>query len=208
MPEKALKEVAAKYHLTAEQAAALFGLLDQGYGIPYLMRYRKEVAGGLSASEFYELIEERKRLAKLDLRRRKILKKLKERDILPDELAEKIMQARDMQELIDHYVPYRPRKRSRSRQALAQGLEKLAVAVLSQEELIPQMGAAAEPYIDAAKGLNDVGAVLEGVFHIVCDWIAEEKTHRERQRNVFAENAELVSTRAARVIPEIGRAHV
>jgi len=201
MPEKALKNVAAKYHLTAEQAAEILGLLDAGFSIPYIMRYHKELAGALEVDGFYDLMDERRRLEKLDSRRRKILKKLQEREILTDELEEKISRAADVRELIDHYVPYRPRKRSRSRQALAQGLQPLATQVLSQEQFIPDMAQAAEPCVDPEKGLDDVPAVLEGVFHIVSDWVAEERSHRDRQRAVFRQEAEIVVRRLSRSLP-------
>jgi uncharacterized protein len=201
MPEKALKNVGAKYHLTAEQAVAILRLLDQGFSIPYLMRYHKELCAGMPADGFHELVEEHRRLEKLEARRRKTVKKLQEREILTPELEEKMNRARDMRELIDYYVPFRPRKRSRSRQALAQGLRPLATQVLSQEQFISDMGVAAEPYVSSEKGLDNVEAVLEGVFHIVSDWVAEEKSHRDRQREVFRQDAVLVCRQAARSMP-------
>jgi len=201
MPARALKEVAARYHLSAEQAAEVLRLLDAGYSIPYVMRYHKDLAAGLQADHFYELIEEKRRLDKLESRRRKIIKRLKQRGLMTDELEQKMNQARDMRELIDYYVPFRPRKRSRSRQALSQGLEELASAVLAQEEFIPDMAVAAEPYVDCEKDLPDVNSVLEGVFFIVSDWVAEEKAHRDRQREVFRAGALISVTRAARSLP-------
>ncbi len=201
MPEKALKNVASKHHLTIEQVGQIIKLLDSGYSIPYIMRYHKELAAALEPDDFYELIDEKQRIEKLESRRQKILKKLRERDILTDALEEKITQARDMRELIDHYVPYRPRKRSQSRQALSQGLGSLAHTVLTQETFIPDMGAAAEPHVDPEKGLETVEQVIEGVFHIVSDWVAEEKTHRDRQRRVMREHGKVVARRARRSVP-------
>jgi uncharacterized protein len=201
MPEKALKSVAAKFHLTAEQAAEILRLLDSGFSIPYVMRFHKDLAAGLPPEGFYALIEEQRRLEKLDSRRRKIVKKLKDRGILTDDLEDRIERARDMRELIDYYVPFRPRKRSRSRQAISQGLEPLARQILSQEEFVPDMGVAAEPYVEAQKGLDTVEAALEGVFHIVSDWVAEEKAHRDRQRSVFRREADIVVSRAGRSLP-------
>ncbi|MFO7956415.1 MAG: Tex-like N-terminal domain-containing protein [Candidatus Brocadiia bacterium] len=201
MPEKALKSVASKFHLTVDQVRRILELLDEGYSIPYIMRYHKELAANLEADNFYELIEERARLEKLESRRRKILKKLAERDVLTEELEQKIEQAATVRELIDYYVPYRPRKRSRSRLALSQGLGPLATEVLSQEEFIADMAAAAEPYVDPEHELEDVEDVLEGVFYIVADWVAEEKTHRDRQREVLREEGEIVARRARRSLP-------
>jgi len=198
MPEKALRNVAAKHGLTVEQVAGILDLVDQGYSIPYIKRYHTELAAGLDASRFHELIEERKRLENLESRRQKIIKKLQERDILTESLAQKIHQAHDMRELIDYYVPFRPRKRSLSRQALAQGLAEPARRVLAQEAFIGDMAAFAEPYVDAEKGLDNVELVLAGIYHIITDWVAEEKSHRDRQRKVVAEQTEIVCTRTGR----------
>jgi len=201
MPENALKNVAAKYHLTPQQVSEILALLDSGFSIPYVLRYHKELAAGLQADDFYELIEERRRVEKLEARRRKILKKLAERDILTEDLEARINQARDLRELIDIYVPFRPRKRSRSRQALSQGLEPLARQVFAREEFIPDMAQVSEQYVDPEVGLDSVESVLEGVFHIVSDWLAEDKAHRERQRGVFRQDADIVVGRAARSLP-------
>ncbi len=201
MPDKSLKTVAAKYRLTADQVAKILELLDAGCSIPYISRYHKELAGSLPSESFHELVEERKRLEKLGARRRKILKKLTEREILTEDLEAKINRANDMRELVDYYVPFRPRKRSRSRQALAQGLGALATEVLSQDEFISDMGQAAQPHIDPELGLETVADVLEGVFHVVTDWVAEEKSHRDRQRQVFRREAVLVAGRAGRSLP-------
>ncbi len=201
MPETALKNVASKHHLTTEQVSEILRLLDEGYCIPYVMLYHKELAAGLQADDFYELIEERRRLEKLEARRRKILKKLKEREILTPDLEEKIANAADQRELIDYYVPFRPRKRSRSRQALSQGLEPLARQVFAGEEFIPDMREAAEPFVNPDVGIETVEQALEGAFYIVCDWIAEDRTHRDRQRRTFRQDADIVAGRAGRSIP-------
>ncbi|MFW6457045.1 MAG: S1 RNA-binding domain-containing protein, partial [Planctomycetota bacterium] len=103
-----------------------------------------------------------------------------------------------MSELIYYYVPYRPRKRSRSRHALAQGLAPLARRVFGQDDPIQLMSAVAEEYVDSEVGLEDIGDVLDGVFHIVCDWMAEEKTHRDKQRYVLRDEGRLVSKKSGR----------
>jgi len=198
MPEKALKNIASQFRLTVEQVSGILKLLDEGFSIPYIARYHPELGSGLGGADYDELINERKRLEKLDSRRRKMIKKLSERDMLSDDLKQKLEHAADMRELLDHYVPYRPRKRSLSRQAIAQGLSQLAHDVYAQEEFSADMSAVAEALVDPEQGLEDTAAVLEGVFHIVVDWVAEEKSHRDRQRAAFAEGAQMVCSRSGR----------
>ena len=201
MPEAALREIAKDYRLNAEQLGEIFKLLEQGYSIPYLMRYHKELTAALDQEQLQELVEAKRDLDRLERRRAKILKKLKEQDLLNEDLEERIHQASTTSELMDYYVPYRPRKRSRSRQALAQGLGTLAKQIQSQEEFFEEMGATAEEYVDPEKGLDEPYDVVEGVSSILCDWIAEGKTHRDRQRKVLRQSARVVCERSNKSVP-------
>ena len=198
MSEKALKKLAKQYHLKAEQIRELLDLLGEGYSAPYVLRYRKDLAANLGIDDLNELRQEERRLYNLEKERDRILSKLQEQGVLTEELRHQIESADTMSELIDYYVPYRPRKRSRSRHALAQGLAPLARAAFSQEDPLPLMSDAAEPYVDPEAGLEDIGDVLDGVFAIVCDWMAEEKSHRDKQRDVIHDKGKLVSKKSGR----------
>ena len=146
MPEKALKKLAKRYHLTDGQLDELQQLLRDEGSAQYVLRYRKDLAPNLSAEGVDEIIDESRQIENLARERRKILKKLAEQEVLTDEVSERIESAETMRELIDHYVPFRPQKRSLSRQALAQGLEPLAKAVLAQEDDLALMGEAAKAF--------------------------------------------------------------
>jgi len=201
MLDKALRDTAKQYHLSPEQLREVFRLLHEGYGVPYLMRYHKELTAGLKPGQINELVEQKGRIERLTDRRTKVLKKLKERGLLGEELEEKIREAATVAELMDYYIPYRPRKRSRSRSAMAQGLGSVARMVLSQEKFIERMGEEALPHVDSGKGLGRAEDVLEGVAAILCDWIAEEKTHRDSQRRVLREGGTISCTKAGKGVP-------
>jgi uncharacterized protein len=198
MSEKALKKLAKQYHLKADQVRELLELLGDGYSAPYVLRYRKDLAANLDVDDLNELRQEERRLYNVEKERERILSKLEEQGVLTDDLRHQIESADTMSELIDYYVPYRPRKRSRSRHALGQGLAPLARAVFSQEEPLPLMSEAAQEYVDPEVGLDDVGDVLDGIFAIVCDWMAEEKSHRDKQRDVLHDKGKLVSKKSGR----------
>ncbi|MBS3764293.1 MAG: helix-hairpin-helix domain-containing protein, partial [Planctomycetes bacterium] len=193
MSEKVLKNLAGKHHLDVDQIQELLQLLDAGYSAPYILRYRKDLAANLDYEVLDELRREARRLNRLDKERQKIQEKLQDQGVLTGELEKDIESASSMSELIDYYVPFRPRKRSRSRLALSQGLEALALKIFHQEDPIPLLSDEAESYADEAQGLEEVGEVLDGTFHIICDWIAEEKSHRDKQRRVLREKGKVVS---------------
>lgn len=191
MPDKALKRLAKHHNLNVEQLAELLRLLQDEEDVHYLLRYRKDLSGGFDAEQVEQLVEENRELEDLERERRKILSKLEEQEELSESLRAKIAGAETLCDLIDHYVPFRPRKRSRSRQALAHGLEPLAKAILAQEAPKSLMSEAAAPFVGEDEAVGSLGAVLDGAFHIVCDWMAEEKAHREKQRAVLQEGAVL-----------------
>jgi len=200
MSEKAYRDLAARYHLSVEQVHELMKLLQEAVSAPTILRYRKDLAANLTWDDLDALRRECARLESLERERQRILHRLEQQGSLSEELKQKLHAASTMNELMDYYVPFRPRKRSRSRLALAQGLEPLARMVFEQEEPIPLMSAVAEPYVCPEKGLSEVGEVLDGTFHIVTDWIAEEKSHRDRQRTVLRERGTL----AAKALPHQG----
>ena len=201
MSEKAYRDLAKQYRLSVEQIQELLKLLGSDASTSHVLRYRKDLAANLTADDLEMLRRESLRLDGLERERRQILRKLEEQGVLTDELRQKINATETISELIDCYVPFRPRKRSRSRLALAQGLEPLARRIFTQDEVIPAVSAAAEPHVDPAKGLPDVGEVLDGTFHIVCDWIAEEKSHRDKQRQVLKAHGTVASSAASRSVP-------
>jgi len=201
MPEKSLKQLGKQYHLNPEQLEELLQLLRGEQSPAYLLRYRKDLAASLTCEDLSELLAESQRLQEVEKERRKIRNKLLEQGVLTDELEQKLNAAETVTELIDHYVPYRPRKRSRSRLAIDQGLEPLARAVFEQEEPIPLMAEAAKEYVDPSRGVPEAADVLEGTFHIICDWIAEEKTHRDKQREVIEQEGKVRARGVQKSLP-------
>ncbi|MEF8787455.1 MAG: Tex-like N-terminal domain-containing protein [Planctomycetota bacterium] len=201
MVDKALQDIAKDYRLNVDQVRQLFKLLGGGYNPTYLLRYHKDLTANLDYEQLHELMEHKARLDRLDKKREKIRGKLRDLDVLSEELDEKLTEATSFKELMDHYVPYRPRKQSRSRQALGQGLGELARELLSQERFASEVGKIADEYVDPDKGLEDRRDVLEGTAAIICDWVAEEKTHRDRQRKTLRSSGRLVAKKAKDNLP-------
>ena len=73
-------------------------------------------------------------LEELDKRRESILRSLQERELLTEELKEKIQGAETMSILEDVYLPYRPKRRTRATVAREKGLEPLADLIFKQDE--------------------------------------------------------------------------
>ncbi len=195
MPDRTITSLANDYHLNLEQVRELFRLLEQKYSAPYILRYRQDLAANLNTDDiavFRRFLQERDELEK---ERAKIQEKLKEQGVENEELSESIETAETLSELFDHYVPYRPRKRSRSRLAISRGLAPLALQIIEHELDHADLAAGAREYTNPDMELHTISDVLTGVYYIISDWIAEEKSHRDAQRTVINNKGRLIAKR-------------
>ena len=94
------------------EAAAV--LLGGGATISFIARYRKEATQSLDEVAITAIRDRLSQLSKLDNRRESILKSLRERELLTDELEEKINTANTRSILEDIYLPFRPKRRTRA----------------------------------------------------------------------------------------------
>ncbi len=184
--------------MNPDQVRELFRLLEQKYSAPYIIRYRKDIAANLTDDDIAVFRRFLHDLHILDDERKRILQKLQEQGVENEELVQSIEGAENLSELFDYYVPYRPRKRARSRHAASQGLVPFALKIIEHELDHSDLAVGAQEYINPDVELHSVADVLRGVFYIISDWIAEEKSHRDVQRNIIERKGRLVAKRTGK----------
>ncbi len=123
MDERHVPKIAAELGLTARQVQAAAELIAEGAAVPFIARYRKEVTGSLDEVQITAIRDRLDQLADLDKRREAILKSLQERELLTDDLKEKILSAETLSVLEDIYLPFRPKRRTRATVARERGLD-------------------------------------------------------------------------------------
>ncbi len=175
------------------QVQAVISLLAEGATVPFIARYRKEATGELDEVQISAIRDTLARLTELDARREAILSSLKERNLLTDELTEKIVGAETMTALEDIYLPFRPKRRTRAMIARERGLEPLALLIFAQDGAGSAEEIAAQ-YVDAAKEVQDVDAALLGARDIIAEMINEDADARSEIRSFF-ESAATVTTK-------------
>ncbi len=162
------------------QVAAAVALLDEGATVPFISRYRKEVTGGLDDIQL-RLLEDRLRyLRELEERRTAIIASINEQGKMTAELLDAISHAEDKTRLEDLYLPYKPKRRTKSQIALEAGLLPLADALLADPMLNPEEEA--NQYLKPAftseqgdnPGVADTKAALDGARYILMDRFAED----------------------------------
>ena len=186
MQEGHILKIANELDLKPHQVVAASRLLDEGGTIPFIARYRKEATGSLDEVEIANIRDRIAQLRELDKRRESILKSLEERDLLNEELKEKILAAETMATLEDIYLPFKPKRRTRATVAIEKGLEPLAKIVFDQNHGVEPLKEATA-YINKEKGVETEEDALSGARDIIAEWINENQEARERMRALFAE---------------------
>jgi len=181
------RKIAAELRIGKAQVEATAGLLGEGGTVPFIARYRKEATGSLDEVAIMAIRDRLNQLAELDKRHEAIFKSLVERELLTEELKEKIAAAETLTILEDIYLPYRPKRRTRATVAREKGLEPLAQLLFNQEEFDPLTEAAV--FVDLEKGVATPGEALSGARDIIAEWVNEDENARARMRQFFMAKA-------------------
>ncbi len=187
MIEKHIVKISEELNLGVKQVESTAILLAEGATVPFIARYRKEATNSLDEVIITKIRDRLAQLAELDKRREAILKSLEERELLTDELKDRIEAAETMSVLEDIYLPFRPKRRTRATVARERGLEPLAKLLFEQKDIDPDLEA--ESYIDPEKKVETVDDALNGARDIVAEWINESEEARAKMRKLFMKKA-------------------
>ena len=201
MNEAHIKQISIELHLTIKQVNATALLLEEGATIPFIARYRKEATGSLDEVAIAAIRDRLEQLEELDSRRDSILRSLEERQLLTDELKDKLNKAETMAILEDLYLPFRPKRRTRATIAREKGLEPLAERLFAQDIKDPVNSdpfEEARAFINAEIEVNSAEEALAGARDIIAEWINENADTRAAIRALFIRKAGF----KAKVIPE------
>lgn len=71
------------------QVEEVINLINKGYSIPYIVRYKKKETGSLDDETVRKLIENYERLKTLEKRKKELIKCIKEQNKFSDEFVKK-----------------------------------------------------------------------------------------------------------------------
>ncbi|HEY3376829.1 MAG TPA: Tex family protein [Armatimonadota bacterium] len=190
-----IARIAGELGVQAARVEATGRLLAEGATVPFVARYRKEATGSLDEVVITAIRDRLEQLAELDKRREAIVASLTERELLTDVLAQRLAGAATMAELEDHYLPYRPKRRTRATMAREKGLEPLAEFLLArQNDAGVNLAALAERFVNAELGVATADDALAGARDIIAEIVSDDQPVRARLREFFTRQATLTST--------------
>jgi len=195
--EDNIQILAKELNRSEEHVKNVVGLIDEGYTIPFIARYRKEMHGTMDDTTLRDLSERLTYLRNLATRRDEVKKAIDAQEKLTDALVKQIDSAKTLAELEDLYRPYKQKRRTRATIAKEKGLESLAQALFQQEKDTPAPETLAKPYVDAEKGVETVADALAGASDIVAEIVSDDAEVRRKLRGTI-EKIGTVSSRATK----------
>lgn len=184
-------QISQELNIPEKSVLATINLLDEGATVPFIARYRKEATGTLDEVAITGIRDLAIKLKELDKRRTSILESLKERELLTDELEGKVNGAKNLAELEDIYLPYRPKRRTKATVAREKGLEPLAQEIFDFKLTSPKQKA--EEFINKEKGVESAEDALAGARDIIAEWISEDERARKDLRRHWTKNSRIDS---------------
>ncbi|MEG2665808.1 MAG: Tex-like N-terminal domain-containing protein, partial [Bacteroidales bacterium] len=166
-------------------------LMVNGASIPFIARYRKEATDSMDELQLVLVRDSYLKLQAVDERRQAIMTSILEQGKMSEPLLKLLQAAMSKVELEDLYLPYKPKRKTRSSVALEKGLEPLAKSIMGQDFALDIMQEASK-FIDPSKGVNTVEEALSGARDIMADWINETAMARNQIRKLY-KNSYIVS---------------
>jgi len=184
--EKTSKEL----NISKKQIEAVLSLLSDGATIPFIARYRKEATGNLNEEIIRSIDEVYQYGINLLKRKEDILRLIDEKGLLTPELINEINEANKLVEVEDIYRPFKEKKKTKATEAIKQGLEPLAMEIMSFP-LNGDLKALANPYVKET--VKNIDEALLGAGFIIAEMISDNALYRKWVRNYIKNNGFLIT---------------
>ncbi len=164
-------------------------LLNEDCTIPFISRYRKDQTGNLDEVVIEQIAKLNKQYDELIKRKESILKTIEEQGQLSPELAKKLQDSFDLQELEDLYLPFKKKKKTKADVARENGLEPLATIIFAQKN--DNIDFISTQHIN--ENVINEEAALQGARDIIAEWINENIHVRQQLRRLFQRKATITT---------------
>ncbi len=190
MNNQIIKEISLNLNIKESSVIATLKLLEEGNTIPFIARYRKEATGSLDEEQIRKINEVYEYQVNLLKRKEDVIRLIEEKDLMTEELRNKINSATKLVEVEDLYRPFKEKKKTKATEAIKLGLEPLAKKIMS----FPKSGNILElckPYINS--DVKDTDSCIIGAKYIIAEWISDNAFIRKNIRRTIYYNGVITS---------------
>jgi len=189
--KKVAQQVAQELDIHLSQVQAATQLLNDGATVPFIARYRKEATQGLTDTHLRDLEERLEYLRDLEQQKNTAISQIQSLEKLTPALEESIRTAATKQQLADLYLPYRPKRRSKAKQAIEAGLEPLARSLFADPNLDPEVEA--QKFLNPEKKIETSKQALDSARQILIEEWSETPALVVQLRDQLRDNGVITS---------------
>ncbi|GFQ71381.1 s1 RNA-binding domain-containing protein 1 [Trichonephila clavata] len=158
--------------ISLEHARNIITLLKQDCTIPFIVRYRKQMTGGMQAENLREVQESYDEVKQVQKKVDTILKTIKH-EKFDEAAATSFLNAKSLNDLEMLYAPFKPgSKKTLAERSKQLGLEPVALQLLDMNILLNQIDY--KSLIKPQKGLLNEEEIKAGIKHIIADRISKD----------------------------------
>ncbi len=171
-----IKSISENLNIKEDSVIKTLKLLEEGNTIPFIARYRKEVTGALDEEVIRSINEVYMYEVNLLKRKEDVIRLIEEKDLMTDELKQKIMAASKLVEVEDLYRPFKEKKKTKATEAIKNGLEPLAKIIMSFK-VNGDITSLANNYLNET--VKTPEEAIEGAKYIIAEWISDNASFRK-----------------------------
>ncbi|MDR1480847.1 MAG: helix-hairpin-helix domain-containing protein [Planctomycetaceae bacterium] len=198
-----LQNLSNDIKLPYKQVQTVVSLIDEGYPIPFIARYRKDITGNLDEDAVRFIASELRNARTLAERKQTILNVVEALGVLSPELDKNIREAETIKELEDIYLPHKPKKQTFGTYARGRGLLELALEIIDEKVLPESLDQRAAEFINVDKKVKSAAEALHGAGQIIAEVLADKIEVIQEVRSLLRSDGTLVTKKI--VEPEISQ---
>ncbi|MFM2265502.1 MAG: hypothetical protein RLZ77_922 [Bacteroidota bacterium] len=184
-----IQYISQKITAPAQSIQNTLSLLQDDCTIPFIARYRKDQTGNLDEVIIEQIAQANKEYEAICKRKETVRKAIEEQGQLTAELAKKLENSFDLQEIEDWYLPYKKKKKTKADVARENGLEPLAKIIFAQQN--QAIDFIASQYLN--QNIRNEDEALQGARDIIAEWINENVYIRKQLRRLYQRKSSITT---------------
>ena len=165
--------------ISAASARAVLRLVEENATVPFIARYRKEQTGNLDEVSIQQVIDAKERWDEIVKRQSFIVGEIERQGKLTPQLKQIILATFHLESIVDLYLPFKQKRKTKATLAKEAGLKPLAdwvwncghgLAAPGPRQTLEHVALA---YLNPEKSVTDLAAALQGAQDILTERLAE-----------------------------------
>ncbi|XP_003739051.1 S1 RNA-binding domain-containing protein 1 [Galendromus occidentalis] len=170
---------------------SIIGMIDKGFTLPFICRYRRDQSGGLSPEVIQSIREEYSTLVEVRKKAKALVTKLGNEGNNDEGLKQAILSSRTLEELNTIMEPMKQKgRKTHAARARSIGLDAIAMPIWREQKTLRDFSL--EKFIDpSVPGKADSSDLLQSIRYILADELRRSRAVLDLMEDISRQEAEL-----------------